>query len=196
MRRTFVRTSWCALFWLFLGCDAEPTRPDGAAFAPNEAANAPHVVASASGGANWDLLGFDLDGDGVEDPVGNILSFTAQRDADGSVKGRIQYQQSGLGEVFRFHGTVTCIGIHGDGTIAKFGGPITWTDDETIPVGVFMWFSVQDNGEGGSGTPDRSSIFGLGDDAANERFCANPAPPNPRFFSDIEHGNIRVRGGR
>ncbi|HUF12691.1 MAG TPA: hypothetical protein VMN78_06315 [Longimicrobiales bacterium] len=173
-------------------CD-EPTRPGTEGIVPSATSNA-DVVAEASGGANWDLLGFDLTGDGVDDPIGNVLGFNAVRYADGSVSGQIEYQQSALGEFFRFHGPVTCIGVYDDGTRAKFGGPITRSDDPTIPVGVFMWFTVVDNGNGGSGVPDRSSILGIGDEAANEAFCASDAPPNARFSADV-NGDIRVSGG-
>ena len=175
------------------GCEDLPTPPS--AETPQLAAAGQNVVVSASGGARWDLGGLDLDGDGDEDPVTNVLAFNAVRNADGSVHGQIEYQQSGLGETFRFHGTVTCIEVY-EGNRGRFGGPITRSDDPTVPVGRFMWFTVVDNGAGSSSTPDRSSIFGLGDDAANERFCANPSPPNARFSADIESGNIRVVDNR
>lgn len=175
--------------------DDLPTRPGADAVTPSAASNAPDVVAAASGGANWDLLGFDLTGDGVDDPIGNVLAFNAVRYADGSVSGQIEYQQSALGDFFRFHGPVTCIGVYDGGTRAKFGGPITRSDDPTIPVGVFMWFTVVDNGNGAGSPPDRSSILGIGDEAANEAFCASDAPPNQRFSSDITSGDIRVSDG-
>jgi hypothetical protein len=173
------------------GCaDQLPTEsPTG----PELSMNAGDVVASAAGGASWILGGLDLDGDGDADPVGNVLAFNAVRYADGSVDGEIEYHQSGLGERFLFHGKVTCISVY-DGNRARFGGPITRSEDPGVPVGRFMWFTVVDNGDGASGAPDRSSIFGLGTNAANEAFCANPALPNPRFSADIESGNIRVNG--
>jgi hypothetical protein len=174
--------------------DVVPTEPEAEILSRSAAVMAPNVVAAASGGANWDLGGFDLTGDGVEDPIGNVLAFHAVRYADGGVSGQMEYQQSALGDSFRFHGTVTCIGVY-DGNRAKFGGPITRSDDETIPVGVFMWFTVVDNGQGAGSAADRSSIFGIGDEAANEAFCASNAPPNPRFSADITSGNIRVNDG-
>ena len=176
----------------FAACaDQLPTQPDAIML---DASLAPNVVAAASGGANWDLGGLDLTGDGIEDPVGNVLAFRAVRYANGRVEGQIEYQQSALGESFRFHGTVTCIGVY-DGNRAKFGGPITRSDDETLPVGLFMWFTVVDNGQAAGSPPDRSSIFGIGDNAANEAFCASNAPPNPRFSADITSGNISVNDG-
>lgn len=177
-----------------VACEDLPTRPEPELILPNAASVTSEVVAVASGGANWDLGGLDLTGDGVEDPVGNVLAFHAVRYADGRVEGQIEYQQSALGDSFRFHGTVTCIAVY-DGNRAKFGGPITRSDDETLPVGVFMWFTVVDNGNGADSAPDRSSIFGIGDNAANEAFCASSAPPNPRFSDDVTSGNIRVSDG-
>lgn len=176
-----------------VACDEDlPTRPAAETMVPNAASNAPDVVASASGGANWDLGGFDLTGDGVEDPIGNALAFNAVRYADGSVSGQIEYQQSALGDYFRFHGTVTCIGVY-EGNRAKFGGLITRSDDPTVPAGLYMWFTVVDNGQGAASPPDRSSILGIGNNAANEAFCASSAPPNARFSADITSGDIRVR---
>lgn len=174
--------------------DTMPTQPAPELLAGAAAIRGQEVVAAANGGANWDLGGFDLTGDGVDDPIGNVLAFNAVRYADGTVSGQIEYQQSALGESFRFHGTVTCIAVY-DGNRAKFGGPITRSDDETIPVGLFMWFTVVDNGHGAGSAPDRSSILGIGDDAANEAFCASNAPPNPRFSADITSGNILVDDG-
>lgn len=122
--------------------DDVPTRPEIEGTDADLAIGGPNAVASASGGANWDLNIGDLDGDGVDDPIGNVLGFNAVRYSDGTVKGQIEYQQSALGEFFRFHGPVTCIGVYDGGTRAKFGGLITRPDDPTIPTGLFMWFTV------------------------------------------------------
>ena len=195
MRTIPVQVVAALAFLALAACDEDlPTRPGTESQAPLAASNAPNVVAAASGGANWDLGGFDLTGDGVEDPIGNVLAFNAVRYADGSVRGQIEYQQSALGDFFRFHGTVTCLAVY-EGNRAKFGGPITRSDDPTIPVGVFMWFTVVDNGSGAGSPPDRSSILGIGDDAANEAFCASDAPPNQRFSADVTSGDIRVGDG-
>lgn len=147
---------------------------------------APFAV-SASGGGNWILDFFGLE-------VGNVLAFNAKRSDDGRVQGQWEYQQTFLGEVLRFHGNVTCIEVYDDGTLAKFGGLITRSNDPGIPAGLFGWFSVEDNGDGSSGTLDGSSIIGVGDEQANEDFCASDAPPNPLFFADVTNGNISVEG--
>ena len=172
-----------------------PTQPDDA-FAADvlaAAANGSHVVASGSGGVKYTLFSLDLDGDGVEDPIPQHLTFTAQRDADGVVKGNILYVQEVFGESFRFRGDVSCIGVY-DGNRVKFGGPVTQSDDASVPVGIFMWFHSIDNGQGAGAPPDRTTGFGLGDNAANEAFCNSPAPPNLRFLSDVTAGNLTVSG--
>lgn len=150
--------------------------------APAPASNP--AAAQASGSAHWTI---DESVFGVE--VGNrTMSFTATRFADGRVEGSFEYHQVVLGEAFRFTGRVTCIEVY-DGNRAKFGGEIITSNDATIPVGTFGWFQVIDNGEGGGGNPDQSTIMGIGDSAANDAFCANPA--GPRFIFDVQ-GNIQV----
>lgn len=179
-------------------CDDVPTRPtaeDGVTAADSQLdVLPPNVAASARGGGTWDLNLGDLDGDGIDDPINNVLGFTAVRYEDGTVKGQMEYKQRALGLSFDFHGPVTCIGVYDDGTRAKFGGPITRSNDPTIPVGVFMWFTVVDNEQGAGSPPDRSSILGIGDEQANEDFCASDAPPNPQFSADVTSGNIAVDG--
>lgn len=179
-------------------CDDVPTRPaaeNGVAAIDSQLdVLPPNVASSARGGGTWDLNLGDLDGDGIDDPINNVLGFTAVQYEDGTVKGQMEYKQRALGLSFDFHGPVTCIGVYDDGTRAKFGGPITRSNDPTIPVGVFMWFTVVDNGQGAGSPPDRSSILGIGDEQANEDFCASDAPPNPRFSADITSGNIIVGG--
>lgn len=79
------------------------------------------------------------------------------------------------------------------GNRAKWGGPIVSSTDPAVPVRAFAWFNSIDNGEGANSPPDLGSIFGLGDEAANEAFCDNPAIPNPNFGPHIVKGNIQVR---
>lgn len=185
---------------VFVTCgDDVPTQPGAvdAAIATTGTeldALSPNVAAAASGGGTWLLNIGDLDGDGLDDPIGNVIGFRAVRFTDGSVRGQIEYKQYELGESLEFHGPVTCIGVYDGGTRAKFGGPITRSNYPPIPVGTFMWFTVVDNGEGANAPPDRSSILGIGDEQANEDFCASDAPPNPRFSADVTSGNIQVDG--
>jgi hypothetical protein len=194
MREIFQRTFAIVIVIGLVACgDTRLTEPADETVQPSFAANGVDVVASASGGVKYTLGGLDLDGDGAEDPIDQQLSFTAQKRADGSVKGTMLYVQEALGESFRFKGDVTCINVY-DGNRVKFGGVITQSNDATVPVGVFMWFHSIDHGQGAGAPPDQTTGFGLGDNAANEAFCNNPALPNPRFLSDVTSGNLQVNG--
>ena len=144
-------------------------------------------VASANGGIHWTIpLPNPF---GVE--VGNQpLAFDAQKFEDGSVTGSFAYHQIVEGESFDFHVDVTCMNVY-DGNRAKIGGVVTYSNDPTVPTGAFAWFQVFDNGEGPNALPDRSSLVGFGDEAANEAFCNSPNLP--RFGPWDVEGNVQVR---
>jgi hypothetical protein len=145
------------------------------------------VVASASGGIHWTIP--LPNAFGVE--VGNQpLAFNATKYADGRVSGHFTYHQVVEGESFNFGVDVTCLVIY-DGNRAKLGGVIKTSNDPTLPPGGFAWFQVFDNGEGAGAPPDRSSLIGFGDEAANEAFCSSPALP--RFGPWDVQGNAQVR---
>jgi hypothetical protein len=145
------------------------------------------VVASANGSAHWTIP--------LPNPFGvevqnRTLSFNARKRADGSVDGRFEYHQVVEGEAFRFNVDVTCLQVY-DGNRAKLGGIIVVSNDPTLPPGRFAWFQVFDDGEGANAPPDRSSLVGFGDEAANEAFCNSPA--FPRFGPWDVQGNLQVR---
>ncbi len=50
--------------------------------------------------------------------------------------------------------------------------------------------NIFDNGEGGTATPDQSSLVGFGDEGANEAFCNGPNLP--RFGPWDVQGNVQV----
>jgi len=144
-------------------------------------------VASATGGIHWTIpLPNPFDVEVLNQP----LSFTAHKYADGSVSGNFAYHQIVEGVSFNFHVDVTCMNVY-DGNRAKIGGVITYSNDPTLPPGVFIWFQVLDNGEGGNAPPDWSSLIGAGDEAANEAFCNSPNLP--RFGPWDVQGNVQVR---
>ena len=145
------------------------------------------VVASASGGMHWTIPLPNAFGVEV---LNQPLAFNAQKYADGSASGHFTYHQIVEGESFNFVVDVTCMGIY-DGNRAKIGGVITNSNDPTLPPGTFAWFQVFDNGEGSSAPPDRSSLIGFGDEAANEAFC--DSPNLPRFGPWDVQGNVQVR---
>jgi hypothetical protein len=145
------------------------------------------VVASATGGIHWTI---PLPNDFGVEVVNQPLAFTAMKHADGSVSGHFTYHQIVEGESFNFGVDVTCLVIY-DGNRAKLGGVIKTSNDPTLPPGNFAWFQVFDNGEGAGAPPDRSSLVGFGDEAANEAFCNSPALP--RFGPWDVAGNAQVR---
>jgi hypothetical protein len=153
---------------------------------PVAAGSTPAVVASASGGVHWTIP--------LPNPFGVVvenqpLAFNASKYADGSVSGRFEYHQIVEGESFDFNVDVTCMNVY-DGNRAKIGGVVTQSSDPTEPPGVFAWFQVFDNGEGAGAPPDRSSLVGFGDEAANEAFCNSPNLP--RFGPWDVEGNVQV----
>jgi hypothetical protein len=122
--------------------------------------------------------------------VGNQLRFNARRHPDGSAGGRIHYVQTFQGESFEFEIDVTCLEFY-DGNRAKLGGVITASNDPTVPAGRYGWFQAFDLGKGKRGLPDRSSLLGFGDEAANEAFCNSPNLP--RFGPWDVQGDIKVK---
>ena len=144
-------------------------------------------VASASGGIHWTIPLPNAFGVEV---VSQPLAFNARKYADGSVSGRFEYHQIVEGTSFDFNVDVTCMNVY-DGDRAKIGGVVESSSDPTIPPGTFAWFQVFDNGEGPNAAPDRSSLVGFGDEAANEAFC--DSPNLPRFGPWAVQGNVQVR---
>jgi len=128
--------------------------------------------------------------------VDNRLFFAAVKATSGDVSGLFSYSQSVEGESFNFAGRITCMHLYDfdGGTLnrAKLGGVVDWTDDETIPVGTFIWWQTIDNRLSPGNLHDKSTLSGFGDEAANEAFCNSPDPP--RFGPwDVDKGDIRVR---
>jgi hypothetical protein len=144
-------------------------------------------VVSASGGIHWTIPLPNAFGVEV---VNQPLAFNARKYADGSVSGRFEYHQIVEGTSFDFNVDVTCMNVY-DGDRAKIGGVVKSSSDPTIPPGTFAWFQVFDNGEGPNAAPDRSSLVGFGDEAANEAFC--DSPNLPRFGPWDVQGNVQVR---
>jgi hypothetical protein len=155
--------------------------PVAAAHEPDTA-----VVATAKGNVDWLIPLPNVFG--VE--VANDLKFTARKLGDGSVDGKIHYIQTVEGESFEFRIDVTCLQFY-DGNRAKLGGVITWSNDATLPAGMYGWFQVFDNGKGEDDPADRSSLVGFGNEAANEAFCNSPNLP--RFGPWDVQGDIKVR---
>lgn len=162
----------------------------------------------ASGGYHF-LIPADFNGGIFGGAVDNRLTFSAARDAEGNVSGSFNYEQTDFGTAgipYSYKGSVTCFKVYdtpvlerfpdipaATGNRAKWGGPIEKTNDPGVPVGTFGWFQSIDNGEGANSPPDLSTLFGLGDEAANEAFCNSDRVPNPNFGPHAVEGNIQVR---
>ena len=173
-----MRLRYVVLLTAAIGLFAIPTAPASHSAGP---------VISATGGVHWTIA--------LPNPFGvevrnQPLSFNAKKDADGSVSGQFEYHQIVEGESFNFHVDVTCLNVY-DGNRAKLGGVITSSNDPVQVPGRFAWFQVFDNGEGANDPPDRSSLIGFGDEAANEAFCNSPNLP--RFGPWDVVGNVQVR---
>jgi hypothetical protein len=205
---TQARSAGAALAAIALfGCSAEPTSsPTNLSEAPADLQGFTH---QASGGYHF-LIPADFNGGIFGGAVDNRLTFHAIRTAEGTVSGSFNYEQTdfgaGGGVAQTYKGSVTCFKVYDTpvlqnfpdipakaGNRAKWGGPIVSSTDPTVPVGTFAWFNSIDNGEGSGSPPDLSSIFGLGDEAANEAFCNSTAAPNPNFGPHVVEGSIQVR---
>jgi hypothetical protein len=167
-----------------LGCaDGSPTSTLESS--PSQADLSTGPTASATTGLHWTIpssaFGFEVD---------NRLTITARRWSDGDVTGHFVYEQAFLGNTLLFKGPITCLGVY-DGFRAKVGGLIEQSNDPDVPVGAFMWWHVHDNGEGGAAPPDQATLPGLGDEAANEAFCASPNLPLGRLWDT--QGDAQVR---
>lgn len=166
------------------------------------------VVQSASGGYHF-LIPADFNGGIFGGEVDNLVGFNATRYADGTVNGWYTYEQydGSVDKTYRIGGRVTCFKIYDTPVLvrtpeipamtqnrAKWGGRIDRSNDPDLPVGMFVWISSIDNGEGAGDHPDVSTIIGLGNEAANEAFCNSPNVPNSNFGPHrIDGGNIDVR---
>lgn len=198
--------AWLTLAAALHGCDGDSATP--ATQPSDEEAQLVEFVHQASGGYHF-LIPADFNGGIFGGAVGNRLTFHASRDAEGNVTGAWNYEQIDFGTAgipYTYKGSVTCFRVYDTPVLqgfpdipamtsnrAKWGGPIEQTSDPTVAVGTFAWFQSIDNGEGTTSPPDLSTIFGLGDEAANEAFCNIANVPNPNFGPHAVEGNIQVR---
>ncbi|HWN19926.1 MAG TPA: hypothetical protein VNO19_13510 [Gemmatimonadales bacterium] len=163
---------------------------DQAALAPEagpRALQAGAVTASVTGSGHHTRIVA-----GVEDLT--TFSFTAQQRADGTTSGQYQYTFRAAG--FSVHGPVTCLSIRGNeawigGTVGHIKSPDP--EDQSL-VGADMWWRLEDNGEGASDAPDRTTGVGFafsGSTITAESWCRDQ--PALLILRDVESGNIEVR---
>ena len=166
---------------LFAACaDQSAVAPEMVAGSANrDAAASDRVIQSASGNAmRWS---------GGE-PF--ILSFVANKHADGTVTGRYHADVKRLDA--RFDVRITCLTI--EGNQAWVGGIIESSDSPLIGVGLASYFYVIDVGEGAVRAiqQDIVSALALNDTPGTEAaFCASRDLTLPS--RRIEDGNAQVR---
>jgi hypothetical protein len=116
------------------------------------------------------------------------FSFHATTDKAGVVSGTFEVKSPS--QDLRLHGTITCLSILPDGKTAFMSGVITQRVGDGFPgsynVGDFVFFGVQDNGEGANAAADTFSD--LRSSGANQ-LCG----PFPISMINIENGNIQVK---
>ncbi len=182
-----------------VGCSDQslPTANTNPAGAPALSASANPVVLSASGSGHANL-----------DGGWRTFSFNAQKRADGTTTGQIQFRNRGNGSAS--HGEIFCLNEIGEGiyaiaargTIRQAGGdppPFGLLPPAVLPDDWGMLFAVRDNGEGAGAAPDQFTQI------ANTRLffaglgCTNPAALNftpavvESLMSSVEAGNIHVK---
>jgi hypothetical protein len=165
-------------------CDGPTNSPTGitSVDAPRlNASNENGVVQSASGGAQRFSAGQFF-----------ILSFQANKHADGSVSGR--YHVDAKAADAKFDVVVTCLSVVDNR--AWIGGIIQNSSNPIVRDGSVSYFYVVDNGAGANGgvnPPDVVSALRLNDAVGEDlRFCAERPLALPSRA--IDDGNIRVDG--
>jgi hypothetical protein len=152
--------------------------------------------------------GQELDETGIKDKVSGVgqfvhptfgtvtFRFSAQRDHQGRVKGRLYQNQHDLG--FEYGGTVTCFAVDQVNHRAWIGGVLTSSNDPdpVTEVGDDVWFRVLDTGKH-SADPDRSTFFGFDQGVppfdTSENYCAaRPWPDDNARTWPVVRGGIRI----
>ena len=123
--------------------------------------------------------------------VGNAqaeYSFSAERHHSGDVHGQLEYKTSLEGGT-TIHGDVECVVV--DGNSARLAARITQSTTASAPVGMFLVWSVVDNGEGKKSAPDLTTTLYLLDQPTGMRECLTPFVPLAPYFA-VNDGNIQV----
>lgn len=116
------------------------------------------------------------------------FSFHASVGANGVTTG--SYESRSPGQEARTHGSIKCLTIFPDGKTAFIGAQITQRSGPGFPgaflVGNYVFFSVQDNGEGATALTDQFSDYY---DSGATLFCGPYVLP----MQTIKNGNIQVK---
>lgn len=126
------------------------------------------------------------------------FSLSAQRQADGSVKGRAklhnpQYTYGNGNQPYMLQIDISCMKVIGN--VAFFGGSTTRTNEPDPIYSDAVFFSVQDNGEPGKGN-DKISLAYFWDDlppiTGDPQACQN-LEIGDFPLETIDFGNIQVK---
>jgi hypothetical protein len=133
------------------------------------------VVASATGSGHILLLG-EI----------RVFTFTAQKGADGTVKGQVEIRFRPFDAIV--HAELDCLRVIG--TTAVISGPVTRS---TIPgiEGLRGITSMQDNGEGAAAPPDTTAWPTPLVPQSSPLDCNTIAPASSQV---VAFGNVQVRG--
>lgn len=134
-------------------------------------------------------------GQGILDNGARHFSFSAKRNADGTVSGHANLRNTAFdgadGKPYYAHIDISC--MNRVGNTAVMGGMVTKTNDPNLVDAVF--FTVQDNGEPGKGIDKISrAYFWDGDpDTTGDPQACMLTPPPAFDLEPIEKGNIQVK---
>jgi len=117
-----------------------------------------------------------------------VLTFSAEKHADGTVTGQAHVDRKDLDAAWDVD--VTCVSVVGN--TAWIGGIIRNARGALPRDGTVSYFYVIDNGEGEGSPPDRASAVRINDRAGEDvAFCTQR--PLLLAATDIAHGNVQVR---
>ena len=116
------------------------------------------------------------------------FSFHANTDNNGNVSGSFEVKSAS--QDVRLHGNISCLKVLTDGKTAFMSGVITQRSGDGFPgiynVGDFVYFRVQDNGEGSNAADDKfSDVYPSG----VSQYCG----PSSILLLKIANGNIQVK---
>ena len=124
----------------------------------------------------------DLEGDAeMQD-----LTYHIREEADGTLHGEYTYRLRVREQVNNYAGTIICMKV--DGNRAWIGATVDETDNPARE-GLYSWWQIADNGNGGPNSPDMTTFLGFGSLEATIAYCEGP---EPNFIFQIQGGNITV----
>jgi hypothetical protein len=129
------------------------------------------------------------------DPDGKTVrrqfSFSARKDADGTVKGQaIVHNPAFITPTGKYKSQIEISCMYVEGNTAVFGGTVKKQNDPGLEEFDSAFFIVQDNGEPGKNLDQISTVYF--DNVVGPEACLETAT-NTFLLQPIESGNINVR---